>query len=87
MATKVSSSTSFYGGTILDPDAEPVNLKNERITPDNSNLGSETKISGMSGSMMFDRDSLNIKDFEPPPAQSEDNFDILVCSMNLSQGQ
>jgi hypothetical protein len=94
MATKASANTSFYGSTIVDPASGPISMKKEAIQPDNTNLGSETKIANLSGgSIHLDKSALNLEELffpvEKPPEEDfeivmnktmnvTDNFDVLV---------
>ncbi len=86
MATKVSSNTSFYGSTIVDPDASAVNIKNDYSNFDNSTLSSDTKISSLKGSIMLDKTMVNIPDEvqkEPDKTEFEQLTDQFLAKSKL----
>lgn len=62
MAMKASSNTTFFGGTVINPNQEVVSLKNEYTAPDNSKVSSDTKISSLSGSLSLDRTQLGLEE-------------------------
>ncbi|MBC7475109.1 MAG: restriction endonuclease, partial [Candidatus Sericytochromatia bacterium] len=78
MATKVNSNTSFYGNTVISTNSESTNLKNEITPHNNSKIGTETKISSLSGSMMLNKSQLNINELLPIKSEFDKIVEIFL---------
>ncbi len=60
MSMKVNSNTTFFGGAILNPDLEPVSIKSEQKSNDNSKISLDTLVSALNGSVILDKAQLNL---------------------------
>lgn len=60
MSMKANADTTFFGGSVVNSNSEPVSMKNEYLSDDNSKISSDTKISNLNGSMMLNKTQLGL---------------------------
>lgn len=79
MSMKASTNTTFLGNTVISNDSEPINIKSDYLTPDNSKISSDTKISDLNGSIILDKSQLGIdRIIYPSDDTNKTAFDLLV---------
>lgn len=84
MASKASSSTVLYGNTVLNPGEEPKQIKNNQQEKKPESIDSNTKISDLNGSVMFDKSMLNIDAFDQKRDENLDKTMILNQNTDTS---